>query len=191
MPHTTDEVTADDLFAALHKVGSPTVWYAKDRDTPGDVDIPQLLGALTAAVEKLAIERGIMIDDAAAAAWTAGYIGTIGSPHSACTEQAAFDMIAVRQRATARMLAGYAGGRAAAGQLVAALADATARFATLAGSPRIVTGTEGLSVRELADSYDEAVRVLHAAAGLSWSVWMTLTRPSAGNAAGPTAGPAS
>src|SRR6185503_15671790 len=137
-------VTIDDLFEVMALLGCPTVFLDNDRGAPGEEDIPQLIGAVTAAVERLGVARRIGADHGSRRGWAAGYLAVHGAGGiSACGDQQAFDFIALRLRATEDLFEGHHGGLMS-GAVIAALAGtvsaaaATSALSEKPGDPSFV-----------------------------------------------------
>jgi hypothetical protein len=127
-PGQLDDVGTEQLYAALSILGQPVTFYAPGRDEPAEQDIPQILGALTAAVERLVVHRQVAGDAGARSKFTAGYLQSLGAL-SGCGARQAFDFVTLRLRHTADLLEGYQG---PLGALVRACLDAAVVFAQVA-----------------------------------------------------------
>lgn len=114
MPTKLADVDVDDLFEALRCLGNPTVFIDRDRADPDDRDVPQLLGAISATVDKLASARAARLAGQGAtsvtAAWdgfAAGWLGTAGAGGGPCGGREAFDLLTARLQTCQRMLTGH------------------------------------------------------------------------------------
>lgn len=149
-PPQLDQVGVDQLYAAMSLLGQPLMFYSPDRDGPEAGDIPQILGALTAAVERLAALHGLGASADARYEFCAGYLQSLGA-QTGCGARQAFDFLTLRLRHDADLLAGYEGGF---GPLVRACVDAAVAFATVAAiahhppPPGVDPGTRGARVKE-------------------------------------------
>lgn len=109
MPQTYADVSVDDLFDALVALGCPVAWLDDD-GPPGDAAVPQMLGIITAAVERLIVARRDPDDDDFRRKWAAGYLMTAGAGKGPCGDRGAFDFITIRMRSTEDLFEGHRGG---------------------------------------------------------------------------------
>lgn len=134
-----DRVDVDALLGALELLGCPTIFYHPVRSRPVEQDAPQLIGALAAAVERVAVHKLVWAEHSDAAAWTAGYLQTLGAG-SPCGGRQAFDMVTLRLKSTVGLLEGYAGGASA--ELVRLCTEAAAAFAVASSLATDAAGGE-------------------------------------------------
>jgi hypothetical protein len=133
MPASTTAVTVDDMFEALHRLGSPSVFYDEGGDLePGDDVVPELIGVLMAAVERLMVQREAPSTPAKASALVSGYLQALGAG-TPCGAAQTFDMLTVRLQMTAMLLHGYGGDQPMAA-LLNATVNAAACFAIAAAT---------------------------------------------------------
>lgn len=138
-PSQLAAVTVEDMFAAMALLGHPVEWRSTERAEPDETDVPVLLGALTAAVERLAVQREVPAALLGRRAWAAGYLQQAGGAAGPCGARGAFDMITLRLQGTAHLLEGYEGAGPMA-DLVRACVDAAAKCALLPTTAHTATG---------------------------------------------------
>lgn len=131
------EVDADRIVQALHLLGCPTVLTAADGQArpAGRPDVPQLLGALTAAVELVAADHDVPTGDGPHQ-FAAGYLSTLRAG-TGCGATEAFYLLTLRLQQTCALLQGW-GVNAVLAEVTRRAANAAAGFATtlaLAGGP--------------------------------------------------------
>lgn len=149
MPLTPGAVTAGDLLDALAALGSPTRLLTDA--APGDADLPQLLGAVCGAVDKVIAHTRMPLTGDARRAWAAGYLQTVGARAGACGARRAFDLLAMRLQLFENLLEGYSGVGPAV-QLTRACLAAAASYAVVAAT--------GHAIRDGALQPDDALTEL-------------------------------
>lgn len=136
-PELLGEVDADRILQALHLLGCPTVLTGADGHArpASEQDVPQLLGALTAAVELVAADHDVPAGDGPHQ-FAAGYLGTLRAG-TGCGATEAFYLLTLRLQQTCALLRGW-GVNAVLAEVTRRAANAAAGFATtlaIAGGP--------------------------------------------------------
>lgn len=123
MPANPSDVTANDLIDASYSLGAPVV-YAGD-GTPGDADIPHLIGAVIAAADELQMHKGL-VDEATVTAIIGGWLNKAGAEQHPTQ---ALGVAAIRAAATAQLLQRFV----AEGHLHQAIRNSATATATMLG----------------------------------------------------------
>lgn len=123
MPANPADVTANDLIDASYSLGAPIV-YAGD-DTPGDAEIPHLIGAVIAAADELQMHKGL-VDEATVAAIIGGWLNKAGAEQHPTQ---ALAVASIRAAATAQLLQRFT----AEGNLHRAIRSSATATATMLG----------------------------------------------------------
>lgn len=168
MPIAPTQVSTDDIFDVLVRLACPAVFY-RDDGPPGPEDLPQLLGVLTAAVDRLTIAHAVPLDRAQRRAWAAGYLQTLGAG-TPCGSRRAMDVTSVRLQLFENLIEGLATPDSPMAPLMRACLGAAARYSVAASAAvNLAAGTvaDDTQTRALVrDQLDRAHALLVEATGL-------------------------